>query len=69
MAEVKIIAPGRLLVRPVEAAAMLSISRSSIYELLAAGEIESVRVGRMVRIPVAALKRIAEGVGESRADS
>jgi excisionase family DNA binding protein len=49
------------MVRPVEAAAMLSISRSSVYELVASGALPSVRVGgRMVRIPVAAIRRMAE---------
>jgi excisionase family DNA binding protein len=50
-----------LMVRPVEAAAMLSISRSSVYELIASGALPSVRVGgRMVRIPVAAIRRMAD---------
>ncbi len=53
------IASDRLLVRPTEAAAMLSISRSSIYDLIAAGEIPAVRVGRMIRVPLEALKKIA----------
>jgi len=53
--------PDVLMVRPVEAAAMLSISRSSVYELIASGALPSVRVGgRMVRIPVAAIHRMAE---------
>jgi excisionase family DNA binding protein len=53
--------PDVLMVRPVEAAAMLSISRSSVYELIASGALPSVRVGgRMVRIPVAAIRRMAE---------
>ena len=49
------------MVRPVEAAAMLSISRSSVYELIAAGTLPSVKIGgRMIRIPVAAIRRMAE---------
>jgi excisionase family DNA binding protein len=53
--------PDVLMVRPVEAAVMLSISRSSVYELIASGALPSVRVGgRMVRIPVAAIRRMAE---------
>jgi excisionase family DNA binding protein len=53
--------PDVLMVRPVEAAAMLSISRSSVYELIAAGTLPSVKIGgRMIRIPVAAIRRMAE---------
>ncbi|MGO9062779.1 MAG: helix-turn-helix domain-containing protein [Candidatus Binataceae bacterium] len=52
--------PEKLLIRPVEVAAMLSISRSSAYELIAAGTIPSVRLGRMVRVPLEAIRRIVE---------
>ena len=41
----------QLLFRPEEAAKMLGIGRSKLYELLAAGELESVRVGACRRIP------------------
>ncbi len=50
----------QILVRPIEAAEMLSMSRSSVYELIASGALPSVRVGRMLRVPVAAIKRLAE---------
>ena len=39
----------------VEAAAILGISRSKLYEFIAAGEIRSIRIGRLRRIPVAAV--------------
>jgi excisionase family DNA binding protein len=45
-----------LLVRPAEAALLLGISRSKLYELLAAGEIPAIKIGRSVRIPVIALE-------------
>jgi excisionase family DNA binding protein len=45
-----------LLVRVEEAARMLSLSRSTIYEMLDAGELPSVRHGTARRIPVAALR-------------
>ena len=44
-----------LLVRVEEAARILSLSRSTIYEMLDAGELPSVRRGTARRIPVAAL--------------
>lgn len=45
----------KLLLTPQEAAEALSIGRSKLYELLGAGQIESVRVGSCRRIPIGAL--------------
>lgn len=39
----------------VEAAAALGISRSKLYEFIAAGEIRSIHIGRLRKIPVAAI--------------
>ena len=47
----------RLLLRPNEAADLLGLWRSKVYELLAIGEIPSVRVGGLTRIPADALRR------------
>jgi len=49
----------RLLVKPREAATLLGVSRSSIYELVRDGTIPSVRVAGMIRISVEELKKIA----------
>jgi excisionase family DNA binding protein len=46
----------RLLLRPEEAAEALSVSRTTLYGLLASGEIQSVKVGGLRRIPVEALE-------------
>ena len=46
----------RLLLRPVEAAEAIGIGRSKVYELLASGELPSIRVGSSVRVPVEALR-------------
>ncbi len=46
----------KLLLRVEEAAEKLSIGRSKMYELLAAGEIQPIRVGRSVRVSSAALE-------------
>ncbi len=48
------LSPTRLL-RPEEAADYLALSRARVYELMAAGEIESILIGRSRRIPLAAL--------------
>ncbi len=47
----------RLLVRPSEAAELLGLGRSKVYELVAAGEIPAVRIGKSVRIPMEALRQ------------
>ena len=46
----------RLLLRPAEAAEAIGIGRSTVYELLASGELPSVRIGGCVRVPVDALR-------------
>lgn len=43
------------LLRVEDAAALLGLSRSVVYELIGSGRLESVTVGRSRRIPVAAL--------------
>ncbi len=45
----------RLLLKPEEAAELLALSRSTVYQLLATGELASVQVGRARRIPRTAL--------------
>jgi excisionase family DNA binding protein len=46
----------RLLLRPTEAAEVIGLGRSKIYELLATGELPSIRIGSSVRVPVDALR-------------
>jgi excisionase family DNA binding protein len=50
----------KLLVTPEEAAAILSVGRTTVYELMATGELESVHVKSCRRIPVAALERFVQ---------
>ena len=50
----------RLLARPEEAAAMLGVGRSTIYEMLRLGELPVVHIGRSARIPIHALRRWVE---------
>jgi excisionase family DNA binding protein len=47
----------KLLYTPLEAAHALGISRSTLYELLARGAIDSVRIGASRRIPADCLRR------------
>jgi excisionase family DNA binding protein len=56
----------RLLLTPAEAAEAIGVSRSKLYELLGAGQIQSVYVGRSRRIPVTALEEfVAQLAGET----
>ena len=45
----------KLLLTPVEAAEKLAVSRTKVYELMAAGLLRSIRIGRSRRVPVDAL--------------
>ena len=47
---------GPLLLRPQEAARALALSRSTIYDMIASGELAAVRIGRALRIPAQALR-------------
>jgi len=46
----------RLLLTPAETAETIGIGRTRIYELLASGELPSVRIGRSIRIPIDCLR-------------
>lgn len=51
-----------LLYRPEEAADMLGCGRAYVYLLIQRGEIRSVKVGRLRRIPAAALDEFITGL-------
>ena len=51
----------RLLYKPSEAAEVLGFGRSKVYELLASGELPSIRVGGSIRVPVDLLREWATG--------
>ena len=50
-----LITDDQLLVTPEEAARRLSVGRTTIYELMASGELQSVNIGRCRRVPVSSL--------------
>lgn len=52
----------KLLLTPVEAAAVLSISRSKLYELLASNQLRSVRIDGCRRIAVTAVQDYIDGL-------
>jgi excisionase family DNA binding protein len=45
-----------------EAAAVLRISRTKLYDLMAAGEVESIHIGRSRRIPADVLRSYVSGL-------
>ncbi len=53
-------APQRLLLRIPEVAETLGIGRTKIYEMIATGELPTIRVGRAVRISVCTLQKWVE---------
>ncbi|MDO8120639.1 helix-turn-helix domain-containing protein [Isoptericola sp. b490] len=52
----------RLLYCPADAARLLSIGRSTLYELLDSGALPSVKIGRARRIPREALFAYLDGL-------
>lgn len=52
-----------------EAAAILGISRAKAYECARTGELPSIRLGRRVLIPAAALARLLQPSGDDEAAS
>lgn len=51
-----------------EAAAFLAVGRSRMYELLAAGVVRSVHIGRSRRVPLGDLEDYVESLRRSRPD-
>ena len=58
-----------MFLRPIEAAALLNVSRTRLYEMLNTGAIPAVRLdGRTWRIPRAALEKLAaQAMGDKAA--
>ncbi|MGO4956837.1 helix-turn-helix domain-containing protein [Luteococcus sp. Sow4_B9] len=59
------VTPPRLLLKVEEVAEILNVGRSTAYHLVLTGEIESVTVGRLRRVPAEA---VSEYVNRLRAD-
>jgi excisionase family DNA binding protein len=52
--------PYKLLVTPQEAAEILSLGRTTIFELMACGQLPSVRIRSSRRLPVVALQQVVQ---------
>ena len=55
----------RLLLTPEDAADLLSIGRSKLYELIGDGRLASVRIGASRRVPMSALVEFVESLQET----
>jgi len=58
--------PTRVLLTVEEAAEQLGIGRTLLYKLIARGEIESIRIGRLRRVPDAAIQDYARRLSTER---
>lgn len=56
--------PERVLLTIEEAAEQLGIGRTLMYRLIGDGEIESIRIGRLRRIPTSAVQDYARRLGD-----
>ena len=50
----------RLLLKPEEAADILGVGRSRVYDLMRSHELVSVKIGRSRRVPAASLREFVE---------
>ncbi|HUP15931.1 MAG TPA: helix-turn-helix domain-containing protein [Acidimicrobiia bacterium] len=55
----------RLLLTPEDAADLLSIGRSKLYELIGDGHLASVRIGASRRVPMSALVEFVQSLQET----
>lgn len=46
-----------------------NLSRNGAYAAADRGEIPTIRIGRLLRVPVRALERMLDGVGRTEADA
>jgi excisionase family DNA binding protein len=58
--------PERITVRIKEACRITGIGRSKLYELIAEGEIDIVKIGTMTLIPVDSLRTLTDGRRQRR---
>jgi len=59
----------RLLLKFEEAGTVLGVGRTKIFELVGAGEIEAVRIGRARRVPYESLVAFVEGMRSTQRQS
>ncbi len=58
----------KLLLKPHEVSEQLGIGRSRTYELLASGELTSIRIGKSIRVTKEALHEFVQKLQQTRYD-
>jgi len=56
-----------VLLRPEEAARQLRLGRTQVYELMASGELPSIKIGRCRRVPLEGLRGFVQRLIDSQA--
>jgi excisionase family DNA binding protein len=59
-----IVAPGKILYRAEEAAAMMSLSRTAVFGLIKSGDLRTVKIGGRRRIPHASIENYVARLAE-----
>ncbi len=59
----------RLLLRVDEVAAMIGVSKSTAYALINKGDLPSIRIGNLLRVPADMLRKLIEGRATGECDS
>lgn len=57
----------RVLLTVEDAARAMAVGRTTVYQLLAAGSLRSVKIGRARRIPIDAIRDYVAGISEDQA--
>ena len=56
----------RILLAPEDAAQLMSVGRTYVYQMMAAGELRSLKMGRLRRIPLSEVERfVSARLGEA----
>lgn len=58
-----------LLLRITEVASLTALSRSTVYDLINQGQLQTVRIGRAVRVPSESLRHWVQEQTEKQAES
>lgn len=58
--------PEPLLLTVAEAAALLGLGRTTLYELILRGDLMTVKIGRARRVPVASLQQFVASLAEAQ---
>jgi excisionase family DNA binding protein len=67
MQPARLLGPSRYLLSPAEAAHVLNVGRSTVFMLMSTGQLESVHVGRLRRIPLDSIQAFIQRLRDREA--